>query len=131
MGGRGAASGTYRRNKKVHTYGDEYSTVFQYRNIKFVRVNDGSATAPMETMTQGRVYVTVNANDEIKSITYYSSGSRYKQIDIDHEHVVDGQKEKPHTHIGYVHAEGGTRKPNKREQRMIDRVIGIWQNRNR
>lgn len=35
----------------------------------------------------------------------------------------------PHTHLGYVHEEHGSRLPNKREQKMIDRVWNVWQNR--
>ncbi len=131
MGGRGAASGKYRKRGIDHTYGDEYETVWEYRNIKYVKAIEGAATAPMETMTQGRIYVTVNAQGKLKSITYYSSGSKYKQIDLDHAHTVDGKGENPHTHVGYVHDESGTRRPNKREQKMIDRVIKIWQNRAR
>lgn len=57
MGGRGASSGVSVKGK---AYGTEYATLYQSGNIKFVRYNDGAATAPMETKTKGRVYVTVN-----------------------------------------------------------------------
>lgn len=53
-------------SNKGKTYGEEYTTLYQSGNIKFVRYNNGSATTPMETMTDGRVYVTVNAKNEIK-----------------------------------------------------------------
>ena len=111
MGSRGASSGRYRKSGEWHTYGDEYHTIYQYRNIKFVKVNAGSNKAPMETMTSGRVYVTVGDNNELISISYYSgSGKRRKQIDLRHDHLIDGKKEKPHTHIGYLHEEN-RRKP--------------------
>ena len=82
MGGRGAGSGTSVRGKP---YGSEYKTVCQSGNIKFVRYNEGKlATAPMETMTRGRVYVTVNDNDTLKFISYYDAmNKRVKQIDLD------------------------------------------------
>lgn len=129
MGGRGASSGRYKRNGAWHTYGDEYHTVMQRRNVKFVKINQGSATAPMETQTQGRIYVTVNKNDELKSISYYrGNGSRRKQIDLDHKHPVDGEKISPHTHLGYVHDEHGTRAPTKKEKKMIDAVSKMWYN---
>ena len=129
MGGRGASSGKYRYGGKWHIYGDEFHTVAQYRNIKFVKVNSGANRTPMETMTNGRVYVTVGDNDVLKSITYYTgSGKRRKQIDLDHYHKIDGKPEKPHSHLGYVHDENGTRPPNKKEQKMIARVMRIWYN---
>lgn len=130
MGGRGASSGaTYKWRGKDHKYGDEYTTVLQVRNIKFVKINEGSTTAPMETRTNGRVYVTVADDDHIKSISYYDkSGKRKKQIDLDHPHPVNGKPSKQHTHLGYNHNENGDRLPSKREQRMIDRVNRIWYN---
>ena len=60
MGGRGSSSGMSDSGKK---YGTEYTTLYQSGNIKFVRYKNGSATAPVETMTKGRVYVTVNAKE--------------------------------------------------------------------
>lgn len=126
MGGRGATSGIYYWKKRWHKYGDEYGTVLQHRNIKYVRPKDGSVTAPMETMTNGRVYV-VLSGDKIKSIAYYDKdGKRSKQVDVDHYHYVDGRRENPHTHMGYVHDEKGTRKPTARERRMIDRAFRYW-----
>lgn len=131
MGGRGANSGRYRWRGVWHTYGDEYHTVYQYRNIKFIKSNNGSATAPMETQTQGRIYVTVRKDNKIKSITYYrGEGSRRKQIDLDHMHNINGKNEKPHTHMGYVHDEHGSRAPNTKERRMIVRVQRLWYNFN-
>lgn len=132
MGGRGASSGRYYWRGKWHTYGDEYKSVLQYRNIKFVKTNEGSTTAPMETMTNGRVYVTVGSDDQLKSITYYTGGgSRRKQIDLSHPHNIDGVGEKPHVHIGYKHNEFGDRKLTKREKKLVDLVINVWNNRDR
>ena len=56
MGGRGASSGISDSGKR---YGTEYKTIAQFGNVKVVRANDGGAKAPMETMTPGRVYATV------------------------------------------------------------------------
>jgi hypothetical protein len=133
MGGRGASSGKYKWKGAWHTYGDEYNTVYQYRNIKFVKPKEGSATAPMETKTQGRVYVTLGSNGKPKYISYYAgSGNRRKQIDLSgpSHKVNDEILNPPHTHNGFVHSEFGTHKPNKREQNMIDRVLRIWNNHN-
>lgn len=129
MGGRGASSGISDKGK---TYGTEYSTLYQSENIKFVRYNDSeSAKTPQETMTKRRVYVTVNAKDELKAITLYDKDNkRYKQIDISGvAHVIAGKKELPHTHLGYFHDELGTRKPNATERTLIDKVKRIWYSR--
>ncbi|MCM1023842.1 MAG: hypothetical protein NC395_07260 [Prevotella sp.] len=129
MGGRGASSGISDSGKK---YGTEYSTLYQAGKIKFVKYNDGSATAPMETMTQGRIYVTVNDRDELRSITYYDKENmRYKQIDITgKKHLVNGVPILPHTHKGYWHDEKGTFELSEKEQKMVDKVKKAWYNRN-
>lgn len=62
MGGRGSSSGISDKGKK---YGTEYRTVYQSGNIKFIKINKGAATAPMETMTKGRVYVTLDNKDNL------------------------------------------------------------------
>lgn len=132
MGGRGARSGIYKLRGENHKYGDEYHTVLQYRNIKFIKANSGSATAPLETQTQGRVYVTIGSNGIPRYITYYTgAGNKKKEIDLEGSpHIVNGETIKPpHTHNGYKHSEFGTHKPNKREQKMIDFVIKTWKNR--
>lgn len=124
MGGRGASSGISDKGK---TYGTEYTTLYQSGNIKFVRYNGGSAKTPMETMTQGRVYVTVNERGAVKNITYYDrENKRYKQIDLGHTHIVDGKPEDPHTHKGYWHDENGTYRLSAKEKKIIERVIRIW-----
>ena len=125
MGSRGASSGLARNGKR---YGTEYHTVLKSGNIKFVKKNEGAATAPMETMTKGRVYVTVNERDQVKHITYYDAhNKRHKQIDVEGPaHAVDGVRIVPHTHRGYEHDEHGTRAPTTREQKMIDRALRTW-----
>lgn len=124
MGGRGSSSGISDKGK---AYGTEYSTLYQSGNIKFVRYNDStSAKTPMETMTKGRVYVTINAKDEVSSITYYdNTNKRKRQIDLTHAH--NGKK--PHTHHGYIHDENGTTRLTVEEKKMIDKVKNEWYNR--
>lgn len=122
MGGRGASSGK--------AYGTEYTTLYQSGNIKFVKYDEGSATAPMETMTKGRVYVTVNYNNSLKSITYYNKqNKRFKQIDIDHPHKINGENKQPHKHKGYLHNEKGDYTLSQKEQKLLDRVIKTWYNK--
>lgn len=128
MGGRGASSGVSASGKP---YGSEYHAVYQSGNIKFVEVNEGANAAPMETMTQGRVYVTVDKNTkELKYISYYDKNNkRFKQVDLQHGHKVNGVKEQPHTHKGYVHNEKGDYRLFPKEQKMVERVKRIWYNR--
>lgn len=131
MGGRGASSGVSDSGKP---YGSEYYTVYQSGNIKFVKQTDASnAKSPMETMTKGRIYVTLGKNNEPKSIILYSNdGLREKQIDITGKpHTVNGKPLLPHTHEGYVHDENGTRDLTKEERKLVEKVKKIWKNRNR
>ncbi|WOC74842.1 hypothetical protein RX717_12770 [Intestinibacillus sp. NTUH-41-i26] len=127
MGGRGASSG--RSGGKP--YGSEFRTLLQSGNIKFVQYNGSmSAKAPQETMTHGRVYVTVNAAGTLKHITYYDTkNKRTKQIDLDRPH----DKVSPHTHHGYIHSEKdgakGYAKLTSKEREMVERVKKIWYNR--
>jgi hypothetical protein len=127
MGGRGASSG---KSNKEKIYGTEYSAVLKSGNIKFVKSNEsGSTKTPMETMTKGRVYVTVNNKDELTAITYYDSdGKRTKQIDLQKAH----KGIKPHTHHGYEHNENdskkGASKLTPEERKMVDRINKIWYN---
>ena len=104
MGGRGASSGMSVKGK---SYGSEFRSVLQDGNIKFVKANNSSATAPLETMTRGRVYVTVNAADELKFISYYDNqNKRTKTIDLTKPH----KGVLPHTHHGYEHFENESKK---------------------
>lgn len=130
MGGRGASSGVSDSEKP---YGSEYNTVYQSGNIKFVKqVNASNAKAPMETMTKGRIYVTLGKNNEPKSIILYSNdGLRERQIDITGKpHTINGKPLLPHTHKGYVHDENGTRDLTKDERKLVEKVKKIWKNRN-
>ena len=126
MGSRGARLGISESGKE---YGTEYETILKYRNIKFVRYRDSkSAKAPMETMTNGRVYGTVNNKNELSSITYYDKeGKRNKQIDLTHFHQLMNEKEKPHVHKGYEHDEKGTYTLNRKERKMVDLVNKVWE----
>ena len=128
MGGRGASSGM---SKKGRAYGTEYTTLYTSGNIKFVRYNDSkSAKTPMETMTKGRIYVTVNDGGKLVAITYYDNDNKKrKQIDLDKYH----KGMKPHTHHGYEHYENDSKKgaarPTPEEKRMVERVTDMWYNK--
>lgn len=127
MGGRGASSGMSEKGKP---YGSEFRTLLKAGNIKFVKAVDGAQKTPMETMTKGRVYVTLNKNDNIKAITYYDAANkRTKQIDLDRPH----NKVSPHTHHGYIHSENDSAKGyanlTTEEKKMVERVKKIWYNR--
>ncbi len=124
MGGRGSASGISDKGKK---YGTEFSTLLKISNIKFVKYNDSeSAKTPMETRTKGRIYVTVNSQNELKTITYYDNdGKRNKSIDLTHEH--NGKR--PHVHKGYEHSESGTSGLSPKEREMVDFVYKAWYNK--
>lgn len=127
MGGRGASSGISVSGKP---YGSEFRTLVKESNIKFVKAVDGAQKTPMETMTKGCVYVTLNKNDNIKAITYYDAANkRTKQIDLDRPH----DKVSPHTHHGYIHSENDSAKGyanlTTEEKKMVERVKKIWYNR--
>lgn len=127
MGGRGSASGISDKGKR---YGTEYTTVLQSGNIKFVKKNEGSASAPMETRSKGRIYVTIGSKNELKSISFYDSeNERYQQIDLSHTHYINGEKRNPHVHIGYEHNEIGDRDISQRERALIEKIRKIWYNR--
>ncbi len=83
----------------------------------------------METMTQGRVYVTVGGNDLLQVIYFDKDNKREKTIDLDHAH----RGEKPHTHHGYYHNENDSAKGfanlTPEEKKMVARVRRLWYNR--
>ena len=83
----------------------------------------------METMTKGRVYVTVGGNDLLQIIYMGVAMKRVKTIDLSHPH--DGKS--PHVHHGYKHNEDDSPKGyanlTPQEKRMVDRVQKAWQNR--
>lgn len=126
MGGRGASSGI---SAKGHPYGTEFTSLLQEGNIKFVRYNHSkSAKTPQETMTKGRVYVTINDMNNPVSITYYSDdGKRRKSIDLSHPH--NGKQ--PHVHQGYEHDEYGTIGLSTKERNMVAFVMKTWYNKQR
>lgn len=131
MGGRGSSSGMSvdKHGNPKYAYGTEFRTVLEAGNVKFVMSNSGSAKTPMETMTKGRVYVTVNDQNKVKSITYYDKNNkRFKQIDVSgQEHLINGKRELPHTHHGYEHEEyRGTRLLSPKEKKMVERVLKTW-----
>lgn len=134
MGGRGASSGVSVKGKR---YGTEYKAVLEYKNVKFIKyLGDGktskpATTPPMETMTKGRVYVTINGENRIKSITFYDKNNlRKKQIDIiGKPHYINGSPKLPHTHLGYWHDEKGSRDVTTFERHFIEILQNVWQNR--
>lgn len=122
MGGRGASSGLADNGKR---YGTEYKTIAQFGNIKVVKPNDGGAKSPMETMTPGRVYATLDKFNDIKYISFYDSEmERNKQIDV------KGKKHDgalPHTHNGYEHDEYGTYPGmSAKDGKMVERILTAW-----
>ena len=123
MGGRGASSGT---SAGGNPYGSQYHTVLESGNIKFITKNSRNSETLMETMTKGRVYVTVRGND-LKSIVYFDGeNKRVKQIDLDTPH----KGVTPHTHHGYRHNENDSAKGysnlTTEERAMVDRVQKLW-----
>lgn len=126
MGGRGAASGM---SDKGRPYGSEYSTVFQSGNIKFIKKNEGSATAPLETMTKGRVYVTLGSDNVPRFISYHDkTNGRKTTIDL----IVPHNGEIPHAHNGYFHNENDSKKGysklTTKQRKMVDRINELWLN---
>lgn len=120
-----------RGSSKSHKapYGTEFETVYEYENIKFVRVKSGSVTAPQYTMTKGRVYATLNKKNEIKHITFNDNDNdRSKQIDVKgHTHPINGKKLELHVHTGFNHDDGGEpREANAEEIAFVDKVRKIW-----
>lgn len=125
MGGRGASSGVSVSGKR---YGTEYKTLAQFGRVKVIKmVGDDSVTAPMETVTKGRIYATVDKNGDIKHITFYDSyGERNKQIDVKgkpHNGLL------PHAHIGYEHNEIADRGLNDNERSFVKNLLNHWENR--
>ena len=118
MGSRGAASGTGK-----HPYGSEYKTLLQDGKIKFVKYRlADNAKAPLETQTKGRIYVTVNNDNELSFISYYDrKGKRSKTIDLLHAH--DGKS--PHSHTGYEH-NGKVTDLTDKEKKLLARVRKAW-----
>lgn len=128
MGGRGASSGV---SKLGHKYGTDYRARLVSGNVKFVEKTGNDSETIMETMTRGRVYVTIGANDTLQSIFYFDNeGRRAKQIDLRHVHKVKRQGRKiklmPHTHHGYEHVKSATTRLTDKERALVARVTRIW-----
>ena len=124
-------------SNKGNPYGSQYRTLYAEGNIKFVAKNSRQSETLMETMTEGRVYVTVGVdketgNEELISITYFDSNNkRSKTINLNHPH----KGMKPHTHHGYEHNENdgpkGAANLTAEEKKMVERVTEIWDNYNK
>lgn len=110
-------------------YGSQYKMLLQSGNIKFVQKNSRTSETLMETVTKGRVYVTVGGNDLLQVVYFDHSMHRSKTIDLSHSH--DGKN--PHTHHGYNHNENdgakGYANLTTEEKKMVARVKKIWYNR--
>lgn len=124
MGGRGSSTGVSIKGKP---YGTEYKSLLTSGNVKFVVHISNNTTAPMETMTSNRVYVTLDGEGNPKYISYYDhENKRKKQIDLDKPH----RGVSPHTHHGYNHNENDTNKGfaylTPKEKAMVVRVTNIW-----
>lgn len=124
MGGRGASSG---RSVNGKQYGTEFKSLLTDGNIKFVVKLEGNVTAPRETMTKNRVYVTIDSLGKPKYVSYYDKeNKRKKQIDMDKPHM----GVLPHTHHGYNHRENDTAKgfayPTDKEKKMVERINSVW-----
>ncbi|MBQ6473937.1 MAG: hypothetical protein IJJ33_18255 [Victivallales bacterium] len=131
MGGRGSASGVSATKAHIK-YGHEYHCVLEYKNIKFIVRNQGAASAPLETMTPGRIYATIGLDNEVNYISFYRrDGKKFKQIDVDHhEHLENGVNlGKRHVHMGYNHDENGSRRMTTGEARLVELVLEKWRNR--
>ena len=128
MGGRGASSGCSvdKNGNPRNTYGSQYKTIFQDGNIKFVKKNQRTSETLMETVTPGRVYVTIGGNDLLQVIYFDKQKRRNKVIDLNHPHG----GEQPHVHHGYTHNENdppkGATRLTAKEKRMIARVRNLW-----
>lgn len=124
MGGRGASSGTSKRN---NPYGSQYRSVYESGNIKFLKGNVKHPEELLETMTNGRVYVLLNSKDDIKSITFFDrENKRNRVVEIDHRH----QKMREHVHKGYERpmkdGKSYATRPTAKDREMIDRVKNLW-----
>ncbi len=125
MGGRGASSGISVKSKK---YGTQYRTVLEVDNIKFVSKRSRSSEDLLETMTEGRIYVTVGVNDLLR-ITFFDENNKRNKI-IER----DKRTEEWHVHKGYYHSEySDTVHENltPEDEKILDKVKSIWSNRSR
>ena len=112
-----------------HKYGTDYETILQESNIKFVREKREDAEELLETMTKGRIYVTLNSKENPAHIYYFNNElKRNRRIDITQSH----KKMKPHTHHyeeqEIQNGKKGASELTTEELKMVDRVQKIWYN---
>ena len=97
-------------------------------NVKFVSKNSRQSETLMETMTPGRIYAVAGGNDINEIMLFDNQNKRNKVLERDKRTGVW------HVHYGYEHGEYGhnLHEPlSEADQRMIDRSLTIWKNRNR
>lgn len=111
-----------------NAYGTQYKSLFTHGNIKFVTKVDRNSETLMETMTNGRVYVTVGGEALLSIIYFDTNNKRVKTIDLSHSHK--GMSK--HVHHGYLHNENdgpkGATNLNDKERAMVDLVERLWYN---
>lgn len=117
MGGRGASSGI---SKKGKPYGTEFKAFLQVDNIKYVKKIEGATTAPLETMSNGRVYATYNKNNKLKSITLYDENN-IKLVEI-HPNI-HGNKKLKFGHVHYTVDHGKEKPLPKKYRKLLHKVI--------
>ena len=136
MGGRGSKSGISNKGIK---YGKEYHCIFEVKNIKFVERNNGATSAPLETQTSNRIYVTINSEDKtVQYISFYKDGEKYKTIDVGkHNHWIKNSKTgeriylgKVHKHLGKNHDENGSDFLTDAEKSFVRIILKIWKSHN-
>lgn len=134
FGGRGASAArngkTYRLNGKDNHYGDEYTTLATFGNVKVVKANNGASKSPQETQSgKDRIYATVDDKNRISTVTFYDNeGKRTTQIDLTGK-AHNGIKP-PHTHLGYKHSENGFHDTTQKEWKQVYRILRLWKNYN-
>ena len=154
MGGRGASSGRqYHKDGRDYDYGDEYASVHTAGNMKFVynKQADVNVTAPTETMTEGRVYVTLGRSidkdtgivtlGKPKYITFFDGErKRNLQFDVDgHFHGSKSQKKarrkqkikenslrNSHSHRGHNHDSKSATLLTPEERSIAAKVLREW-----
>ena len=122
MGGRGASSGISVRG---NPYGSQYHTLLEVDNIKYVSKNTRQSEDLMETMTPGRVYVTVGGTEPNRITFFDNANMRSKVIEK------DKRTGTWHVHSGYYHGENSNQHwedLTEADQALIDRVIQLWHN---
>ena len=104
----------------------EPNLYFSFPMKRKMQTNYRQAETLLETMTEGRVYVTVGGKDMLQVIYFDTENKRTKTIDLDHPHKGMDR----HTHHGYYHNENdgpkGGSNLTPEEKRMVDRVEKLW-----